>query len=113
MENIDRLLEDGCWWANSWWEESHWYDAGLLNKRDVVGAIDFLKTIFPVAWVKSLGDDPLQHPFLRMILLGQGLFQLNNIYWFAERLRVVTKIDGHRAVIESYKSITQAHRKPK
>jgi hypothetical protein len=110
LEQINKLLkEDGCWWLNPWWEDDHWYGSIAITKQDVLIAVEFLKSIFSKDWARSLGNDPLQHPFLQLIYFGKGLSQINKIYHLAERLRVVIKIDGHKSVLDNYKTIVQAH----
>ena len=106
---ISLLINDGNWWFDPWWEQDRWYALGSIKKVRFLEAIEFLKTIFSKEWVKSLGDDPLRHPFLQLIFFGQGLPQINNIYQLAKRLQVIIRLNGHKSALQDYKTINQAY----
>lgn len=109
LDEINRYLQEyGCWWFDPWWEQERWFKGIKLSQASFLGEIEFLKTIFTESWVKSLGDDPLQHPFLQMANFGQGLSQIGSLFSLAERLRFLTTVDGYEPVLNSYKSLQEA-----
>lgn len=109
MEKVTELLKKkGNWWFDPWWEEDRWYASSHIEKDKLLDSIDFLKSIFPKEWIKSLGDEPLFHPFLQLLFFGKGLSQINSIYFLAERIRLIVKIDGYVSVLNNYKTIAQA-----
>lgn len=102
------LREYGCWWFDPWWEQERWFKGVKLSQSLFLEEIQFLKSIFTESWVKSLGDDPLQHPFLQMVHFGQGLSQISSLFSLAERLQFIVEIEGYKPVLDSYKSLQEA-----
>lgn len=106
LDGVSKVLsEEGCWWFDPWWEIDYWYDTIQITKTDAISAVDFLKSIFTSEWVKSLGENSLEHPFLQLIFFGRGVSQLYDIYELAERYRTVICTEGYKSVLENYKTI--------
>lgn len=109
IEEINEYLtETGCWWFDPWWEADRWFSREQLSKGDFLESIEFLKSLLTPDWVRSLGDDPLQHPFLQMVHFGQGLWQMGGLHALSERFQCLLGVEGFSPVLASYKSLAEA-----
>ena len=102
------MIETGCWWFDPWWEADSWFSGEGLSKIDFLEGIELLKSLLTPNWVRSLGDDPLRHPFLQLVHFGQGLWQISGLYALAERFRRLRDMEGFTPVLKSYKSLAEA-----
>lgn len=102
QEYAEQLLDI---WKNQWWLKHDWRSQIRLTDDELQARINLLKPIFDQKWVQSLGDDPMQHPFLRNLLLGEGVSQIRHILELADQIETLRDLNGFHGVLKKYRSL--------
>lgn len=92
-------------WKNQWWLKHDWRSQIRLTDDELQARINLLKSIFDQKWVQSLGDDPMRHPFLQNLLLGEGVSQVRHILELADQIETLRDLNGFHGVLKKYRSL--------